>query len=323
MLPFQVPAQVQVPPTAPLPLAQALARVLDEYDQHGEGAALTMPPVAPKDQAAVRWLLLALTQDRPDNPFPKGGRAHKEAEALRSLLQDRVSGPEELAARLLRTEMQELGSRMALWRWGRRLARADRFPKPLRRLWEDLLLAAPDASLASSYALRHALSFALAEADQDRFGDLKAAHAGDAQDIVLDFQRLFGLLGSEGPRIWIWSLPSLAPRQARLKDLGADRIWICPADPGAPPSPAPGLAWIVPARLVYPEGVVGSDEEAARGEAILLSRSLKAPADRVWFAPGREEFESSGMRFFPILLQLDFRGAIASIRIGEAAPESP
>lgn len=317
MLPFQVPAQTQPPPPAPIPLAVALARVLDEFDLKGEGSPLAVPPVSPADAPSLRWLLEALSKDLPDNPFPKGGSAHREAEAVRALLQ---AGEQGLEGRIAALELREMGTQLALWRWGRRLARAGRLPRPVRLVWEDVLLTVPVPSLATSYALRHALSFALAEHDLGRYSDLKADHGIDAPQILLDFQRLFGLLGTQGPRLHLWSLPGLKVSQGYLKDLGQDRIWISPGDPARPPA---GAAWVIPSQSGALEEAAPSLDERSRKEAEGLAKALAAAGGKAWFAPSSGDFEAYGLLIFPVLIQTDFRGMITSIRMGEAAPERP
>lgn len=320
MLPFQVPAQAQPAPEAPLPLATALARLLDEYDLKGEGAALSSPPVQPGDAAALKWLREALTRDLPDDPFPKGSAAHGEAEALRILVQAGAIGAE---ARLARLTLNEVGTQLALWRWGRRLERAERLPAAVRLAWEDALLGAPSPTLATGFALRHALCFALAAGDLERFGRLKAAHARDAADTVLDFQRLFGLIGTAGPGLHLWSLPGLRPSQVQLKDLGGERIWIRPAEPDLPAILPAGVAWIIPSTAGSLEEAAAALDDASQKEAQQLARMFTTPGQNIWFAPSRADFEAYGLTVFPMLIRIDFRGCITSIQMGEAAPPRP
>lgn len=320
MLPILVPALTQPAAEAPVPLAAALARLLDGYDRVGEGQPLWPAPVGPADLPAVAWLHQALTQDLPANPFPKGGPAHAEAEALRSLL--RGSGPV-TAARLAGLPLGEVGTQMALWRWGRRQDRQGRLPRPLRRAFEDALLAVPEPSLASAYALRHALSHALGEADLARFAALKAAHGADAAEDFLGYQRLFGLLGSPGPVLRLWSLPALQPVEKRLQDLGGRRIWISPLGPADGALPGADVAWVIPSAAGVLAEATPAQEEQARREGEALVRQLPGPAARTWFAPGREDLEALGLTLFPVLIELDGGGAITAIRMGEAAPRRP
>lgn len=317
MLPFQVPAQTQPAPVAPVPLATALARVLDEYDLKGEGSPLTAPLVQPADAPALRWLLEALTKDLPDNPFPGHSAAHREAEALRALLKSAAANPD---SRIAAQSLGETGTQMGLWRWGRRMVRAGRLGKGPRQLWEDCLLAVPIPTLATGYALRHALSFALAENDLGRFADLKAAHGGDAPDTLLGFQRLFGLVGTQGPKLHLWRLPGLQASQRYVQELGGERVWVSPKDPG--PLPA-GVAWIVPSTSGALEEAAPALDDDSRTEAEGLSKALAGSGRGAWFAPSRADFEAHGLTLFPVLIQTDFRGFILSIRLGEAAPERP
>jgi hypothetical protein len=317
MLPFQVPAQIQAPAGAPVPLAAALAKLLDEYDLKGDGRPLTPVQVAPAERPSYRWLLETLTRDLPENPFPKGSPAHAEAESLRSLMQ---GGTEVLGNRLANQGLAETGTQLGFWRWGRRQVRAGRLAGTARRAWEDALLSVQVPTLATSYALRHALSFALAEGDLVRFTALKAAHAADASDLLLDYQRLFGLIGSPGPKLHLWALPDLKPMEIHLKDLGKERVWITPVDPDNLALPPAGVAWIIPSRTGELAEAAPSLDDASRREAEALVRKGCAGA---WFAPSRADFEAYGLTVFPVLILTDFRGFITAIRMGEAAPPQP
>lgn len=317
MLPFQVPAQIQSPAEAPVPLPVALARLLDEYDLKGEGRPLTPAQVALADRPTLRWLLEALTRELPENPFPQGSPAYLEAETLRALLQ---GGADALESKLANQGLIETGSQLALWRWGRRQARAGRLEATARRAWEDALLAVPVPTLATSYALRHALSFALADGDLARFTTLKGRHAADASDLLLGYQRLFGLIGTPGPKLHLWSLPDLKPLETHLKGLNKERIWICPRDPEHPLTAPAGVAWIIPSQAGELAEAAAALDDASRREAEALARQGHAGA---WFAPSRADFEAYGLTVFPVLIQTDFRGFITAIRMGEAAPPQP
>lgn len=313
MLPIPVPALVQPAAEAPVPLAVAIERLLDRYDRAGEGRPLHAERVRPADQPALAWLLQALTRDLPANPFPRGSAAHAEAEAVRALLAGGGT-----PARLAALPLQEAGSPMALWRWGRRLDRAGRLPKPLRKALEDTLLAQPEPGLAGAYALRHALCFALAEGDLDRFARLKADHGADAAATFLDFQRLFALLGSPGPVLRLWSLPALQPVQKHLQELGGRRIWICPAG-AADPAPPADVAWVIPSAAGVLAEATPAQETKTRQEAEALGKRIAAPA-RTWIAPARDDLEAAGLTLFPVLIELDAGGLITALRMGEAAP---
>lgn len=318
MLPILVPALTQPAAAVPLAQAEALARLLDSYDRVGEGQPLHAPAVGPADRPVVTWLYRALTQDLPANPFPKGGAAHAEAEALRALL--RATGAVD-PARISALRLSEVGTQMALWRWGRRLDRAGRLPAAARRAFEDALLAVPEPTLASAYALRHALSYALGEADLARFTALKAAHGADAAEDFLGFQRLFGLLGSPGPVLRLWSLPALQPVEKPLQDLGGRRIWISPFDPAEATLPGADVAWVIPSAAGVLAQESPDQDQRTRREGEALARRLPGP--RIWFAPGRADLEAYGLTFFPVLIELDGSGAVTAIRMGEAAPRRP
>jgi hypothetical protein len=312
MLPIQVPAQIQATPVQTIPLAVALAQLLDEYDLKGDGHPLTPASVPTADQPALRWLHAALTRDIPDNPFPPGSRSYSEAEGLRALLK---GGGKGIEAGLASLELREAGTQMGLWRWGRRLGRAGRLGPAIRLAWEAALLSVPGPALATSYALRHALSFALAEGDLARFTNLKADHATNDPEVILGFQRLFGLIGTPGPRFHLRQLPALQPVEKGLQDLGGESVWICPADPAKPTSLPAGTAWIIPPG--------GEGDESNLQEAATSSSQNPAAGSRIWFAPERDVFEAYGIVLFPVLVSLDFRGCITSIHMGEAAPQTP
>ena len=270
-----------------------------------------------------RWLQAAASFD-PDHGLPAspyaGGAAAREAQALRSLLQ---APPEQVPERLKTLTQRRGGTSLALWRWGQRRVRDGAFPPPLRRAWEDRLLAARHGILRG-FALRHALCWALAEQDEARLAAIRVRAGQDAAETIQGFQRLFGLLGGPSPDLRLWSLPGLSYRDAPLDQLGASRIWIYPAADGdsLPVLPA-GTAWIIPS----PSGNQDEREASLTGttltEGQALAERLRAAGRTAHFAPSRRAFEHLGLVWFPILIELDDRGYLRSIRMGDAGPRQP
>jgi len=269
-----------------------------------------------------RWLRAAATyeplQGLPADPFAAGPR-RQEAEALRHLLKaptDRV-GPA-----LKSLPLRQQGTALALWRWGRFQVRSGRFDPVLRRAWEDRLLVNGPA-LTRGYALRHALCWALAEGDEARLSALRTAADSKAEETLKGIQRLFGLLGGPSPVLRLWGLPGLDYRDLRLDQLGGLRIWICPLEEGPLPDLPKGTGWIIPSI----SGDLG--ERDANLLPSLLEEGQKLadrlhPAGRsAFFAPSRSAFENLGLDWFPILIELDQKGDVRTIRMGDAAPEKP
>jgi hypothetical protein len=313
-------AQTPRTPEAPPVPSEAEAALLDAYDW---GRPLPQSS-AQKGSAALglRWLKAAATFEAgrglPANPFP-GGPAKAEAEALRRLLKG-PQGPTPKALGALPLRLP--GTALALWRWGQAQVRAGAFDATLRRAWEDRLLAA-GPGLTRGYALRHALCFALAEKDEARLAALRVNPNPGAEDTLKSFQRLFGLLGAPSPLFRLWSLPGLDYRDLRLDELGGSRIWICPPEEGPLPALPPSTAWIVPSA----SGAL-DEREAGLSPALLeegqaLGDRFRAAGRSARFAPSRGAFEQLGLAWFPILIELDAKGSILSIRMGDAAPEKP
>jgi hypothetical protein len=317
MLPFQPPAQVQ-PPSAPVPFMEAVERVLDDYDR-GQGAGpLAEPLVAPGDRASLRWLLAAATEALPANPFPQGSASWTEAERLRALLQ---APPGQWTGGLAKLTLLEPGTQLALWRRGKALAKAGLAPAP-RRAWEDALLAAPLVTLVGNYALRHALSFALAEGDLDRFGVLKARHAELGTDLFFGFQRLFSLLGGPAPRLGLWRLPGLVESTLPLGSLGLRRLWIAPLEDGGLPAIPEGTAWLIPTFKPSddPRDPVPPTATFLAGRAALRLEEARRTA---WLIPAPDDLAELGLTVFPVLIELDGLGLVQRIRMGDAAPGRP
>lgn len=299
--------------TAPAAIVEREHQLLEAYD--GDRPL----PGGPEGAASLRWLRAAAAFDPdagpPADPFPPGA-ARREAEALRSLLKAPAG---EFAPRLKALPLRLPGTALALWRWGQAQVRKGRFPRDTRWIWEDRLLA-EGPSLTRGYALRHALCWALAERDEPRFTTLKARTDPAADFVMAGFQRLFGLLGGPPPVVRLWRLPDLDYQDLPLDQLGGRQVWVCPAEPASLPECPAGASWIIPSA----EG--GLDERGASltpgllAEGQALAARLQAAGRTARFAPSRAAFESLGLAWFPILIELDARGNLASIRMGDAAP---
>ncbi|MBI1753671.1 MAG: hypothetical protein HY014_08845 [Acidobacteria bacterium] len=283
-------------------------------------------PALPKLKGAAalsyRWLRAAATfepeRGLPADPFA-GGPDRQEAEALRRLLK---TPKKQLPAALKDLPLRRAGTALALWRWGRLQARGGAFDAALRRLWEDRLLAAGPA-LTRGYGLRHALCWALAEQDEARLAALRPAPGADSESTFKDFQRLFGLIGGPSPVFRLWTLPGLDYQDLRLDQLGASRIWVCPALKDAlPPLPA-GTAWILPSETGYQDAADASLSAPLMDEGQALGQRLREAGRNAQFAPSRTAFEKVGLAWFPILITLNAKGDIQAIRMGDAAPEHP
>jgi len=306
MPPFQAPpAAVATQPRA-VTLAEAERALFAALDVE---APLPQPVQLAAGARAYAWLRAAAQWKAgvavPANPFPEGSKEAREAGAIQAFL---ASG--EGAARL---PLQLSGSRLLLWKWMRNRDRTAPLPKAGRKAIEDRLLeGGPD--MLQGWALRHALCFAVAERDDARFAELKASKGADAPDTLAGIQSLLGLLGGPSPSFRLWRLPGLAYQDAGLGDLGARRVWICP-----PGFPVPeGAAWIIPSATGNQNGREAVLDPGMETEAKALAAELKGrPA---WFAASRTEWESAGLGWFPILIELDKDGNLASVRMGDAAP---
>ncbi len=318
-LPLQTPPALEAP--APASSQQAELALLDAYDW--DQALPAAPGLKGKAALDYRWLRLAASfdpkQGLPMHPFAAGA-ARAEAEGLRHLGQ---LPAERLPKALQALPLKHSGTALALWRWGQQRVQQGAFTPPVRQAWENRLLSA-GPSLLRGYALRHALCWALAERDEARFTDLRTrTQGGGAEAILKGFQRLFGLLDSPSPELRLWSLPDLSYADRRLDQLGAGRVWICPAPTGAlPPAPA-GAAWIIPSSIGSTEDREATLVGEALSEAQALAERLQAAGQRAQLAPSRAAFERLGLYWFPILIELDAAGAVKSLRMGDAAPERP
>jgi hypothetical protein len=316
------PPALQTPPAIVTPAPEAPdaeSVLLEAYDW---GRPL---PKAPSLEGAAaleyQYLLACATfdaaRDLPQNPFVSGPK-QREVEALKGLLQ---APRAQLANRLKDLPLRATGTALALWRWGQLQVRSGGFDRGLRRSWEDRLLNGGPA-LTRGYALRHALCWALAEQDDARFTRIRAA-AGDGAMDLQGFQRLFGLLGGPSPVLRLWTLPGLAYRDLRLDQLGASRIWIGPLDEGPIPTLPADTSWVIPSAT----GIL--DEREANLPELLLTEG-GALADRLgqagrsaFLAPSAAAFERLGLVWFPILIELDSKGNLRSVRMGDAAPAKP
>lgn len=331
MMPFPVPPpaiQATVPETS---LNNAVEAVLQDFDAEDPAVPLRDPLVAPADQPSLRWLRSAALAETPSNPFRRGTASHKEAEALVNLLKADRDQAERLLPKL---QVREPGTALALWRWAKRQERAKPWNLAIRHRWEDKLMAKELPSMLIGYALRHGLCWALAEKDEARFAELKEAWGEDAPSLVASFQGLFGRLGGISPSLRLWTLPGLDYEDQRLDLLLSfeggkpSRIWISPGvdedgGTGAPAMMPAHTAWIVPSASGSQNLNQTALTPVEKSAGTTLSARVAAAKGRAYFAPSRTEFEALGLVFFPILIDLDAKGAIQGIQMGDAAPRRP
>ncbi|MBL0311227.1 MAG: hypothetical protein IPP78_00660 [Holophagaceae bacterium] len=328
MIPYTVPPPMIQSAEQVVPLKEAVEKVLQDFDMEDPALPLRNPEVARKDQPPLRWLRSAALSDIPENPFRKGTNSSSEAEALLTLLKTDRDQAKTIETLLLNLKMKEPGTAMALWRWAKRQERIKPWNSSTRQIWEDKLMAGSAPAMLNGYALRHALCWALADKDEARFAALKAVRAQDAPTLFAPFQGLFGWFGEISPVMRLWVMPGLEYQDRRLDTLLAfdgskpSRIWISPESD--PPQKLPThTAWIVPteAGSQTPDDTTLSQVELSAGTGI--SKRLAAAKGLAYLAPSRTEFESLGLVFFPIIIELDSKGAIQSIRMGDAAPQTP
>ena len=264
----------------------------------------------------MKWLVATSKQVLPANPFPRGGPSWKEAEAVRRFLQ---ANPDRWKGELKTLPLTLGGSYLALWRWGQPRVREGHLEKSLRQQWEDKLLVGNGPAVVRDIALRHALCFALAESDGERFARLKDRMEADFSDIFPKFQNAFSLLGAPAPVVHLWTLPRMESVDLSLGRLGGTRIRVEP-DPGQglPVFPS-GTVWVVPTRDGSQPESSSYLEGPSLSEAQQLIPRLETGNRTAYLAPVRSVFETYALMYFPIQIELDAQGTILSIRMGDAA----
>ncbi|HNX95394.1 MAG TPA: hypothetical protein PKL14_09555 [Holophaga sp.] len=312
---------------------EAEARLFEAYDLRdglGDGPFdFAQQPwaasVRPADRPSLRWLAAAFAPGVPANPFRKGDKAWAEADSIGALL----NSPEgQWPDRVKAQGLKEAGSRLAFWRWGQRRVRAGAFQPELRRAWEDRLLAAArPGELLFGYALRHALCFALAEADEGRLTQIKERWDGASSQTILAFQRAFALLGAPSPRFRVWRLPEMLPVDSTLGEMGQEsggkRVWIAAAPKDGLPELASGTTWLVPTVDGAQPEEQDSLLEPSLSEARILSERLSKAKRSALLAPVSKPFENCALMFFPILVDLGDGGVVRRIQMGDAALAAP
>ena len=306
-MPAQPPPKLQAPaqPAAPSKLEAAENTFLLDLDEGREPNPAK--GLAAPDRAAFEWLQRAAAWKEGSSlasPFPKASAAAKEAEAWRTFLVGQGD------ANKLPLDLS--GSRLLLWTWARAQERKGPLPKVQRQAIEDRLLSGGPAVIRG-WALRHALCFAIAERDLARFADLKGRYSADAPDTFSSIQALFGMLDGPSPDFRLWKLPDLAYQDGTLADLGARRVWVCPPGPAVPE----GSAWIIPSESGDQNDREAALSEPQKAEAQAFAAHAGRPA---WYAASRQAWEAAGLQWFPILIELDAKGNVAGVRMGDAAP---
>ncbi|OQA32901.1 MAG: hypothetical protein BWY56_02160 [Acidobacteria bacterium ADurb.Bin340] len=304
------------PSHPPLALPDAEMLLLSALD---EGQALPDPKVAPRDRAGLAWLRSVALDEHPRNPFAKGSRGDREVRALEALLREPCPSPEALAA----LDLAWAGSHLRLWKEGQGRVRQGLWHAGLRRAWEDRLLELDGPAVVRGWALRHALCFALAEGSENRFAALREAWGDALPDLFVDFQRAFGLLGGPAPTLPLWTLPDLTATELVLAERPGIRVRVQPAEGGTLTVPAGADLWIVPSRRgdQSVEDPFLRDAELREGQAI--AERFKQAGLKGFLAASRQPFEERALVYFPVELQVDAEGCIASIRMGDAARVQP
>jgi hypothetical protein len=295
----------------PVPWLQALDTALAHFDEYGTMTGFKRPRIAPASAKSLDWLLGSTAEGTVRNPFPPGHPSFREAAALLATLKQSEKLPAAVSLR-------EPGSQLAYWKWGAGLSRRNGWPAPTRRAWEDQLLAPSIQPLIREYALRHALCFALAEADEARFTSLKAAHGGEAADLFKPFQAALALLGAPAPPLRLWSLPDLAPVDVPLSGGNLRRLWVCQAPEGLLPALPADTLWVIPTREGQAPNDVDTLDEGTRREANALAARLP-PGNPPFLAASRGALERVGLVFFPALVDLEATGRVSRILMGDAA----
>lgn len=302
--------------TGPLSLSHAENQYLEAWDIREGDGPITLPPVAAKDRAAMQWLAAATRETLPNNPFPRGGRSWKEAEAVRRFV-GAAAKPIEGALQAL--TLTHGGSYVALWRWGQLKVRKGELTQTLRHRWEERLLDPVSPPVIRDSAMRHAFCFALAEADSERFAALKEKYEDDFGTLFPLFQSAFSLLGTPAPVVHLWRLPDLTSVDLPLSELGGRHVRFQP-DPGKGlPALPPDTAWVVPTRDGSQPEASTYLEGASLFEARQLIPRLEAAGRTAYLAPVRKVFETYALMYFPIQIELDDQGNITRIRMGDAA----
>lgn len=324
MIPFRCPPPITQPAPRVIPLNEALEQVMQDFDAEDPALPLRNPAVPRVDQPSLRWFRSAALSEIPENPFRKGTPSFLEAKALLAVM--KVDGPQ--AENLIsEIKVQEPGTALALWRWAKRRERAKPWSPAARAAWEDKLMSKSLPSVLNDYALRHALCWALAEKDEQRFATLKAAWGEDAPSLFASFQGLFGWFKEMSPVVRLWSLPGLEYQDQRLDTLKAfeggkpRHIWISPDTSPMPKLPA-GTAWIIPSATGSQNSNEPSLNQTEQAAGASISTSLSTAKGQAYFAACRAEFETLGLVFFPALIELDSKGAIQEIHMGDACPNS-
>jgi hypothetical protein len=306
----------QDPALKPLSLSEAESRYLEAWDVREGNQAIPVPKVARPDHSSLQWLVSAANQSLPANPFPRGNQDWQEAEAVRRFLQ---APPERSDEELKTLPMTLSGSYVALWRWGQPRARAGHLTNAQRRAWEDKLLGGSGPSVMRDLALRHALCFALAEADLERFAHLKDGLEEAFPETFPNFQSAFSLLGAPAPTVHLWTLPGKESVDLALNRLGGTHVRIAPApDRGLLELPS-DTAWVIPTRDGSQPNASSYLEGSSLQEADALVPRLKARQRSAYLAPVQSVFETYALMYFPIQIDLDPQGNILTIRMGDAA----
>ncbi len=292
------------------PWGQVVDRVLTQWDERGHTEGLTLPKIPRGKQASFDWLLHALANPEPKNPFPAGHRSRTEVARLLSWVQGGKGLP---------VQLQEPGSQALLWRTGVQRVRSRAWGEAERCAWEDRMLMADIHQVFRGLALRHALCFVLARNDMERFRQLKEDLGAEDPELFQRLQVALASLGQAPPALRLWSLPDLAPVEVVLNRPGIHRILIAKMGEGRSLDVPEDTLRIIPSFRGESSNSEELLDEASRQEVGGWVERLGTMAPRSFLAPSQGSLARLGIYFFPAVLELDGQGRVSRVLMGDAA----
>jgi hypothetical protein len=286
-------------------------RILEAFDY---GVSISMPELPPEralDQAKLQWLHNAAYLPMPVSVFLPDSPEQKEATEIIKFL-DTTAPPTELSLNKLGLSLT--GSQLALWHFGQANVRNGTWGKYTRLQWEDRLLEVSMHPIIKGFALRHALCWALAENDEERFADLKYSEIGEGQPTIFTlFQKAFAALDSPFDALRLWTSSFVEVTDTSPFN---NTVWICP-DPNFPPVDTT-KDWIIPMLEMALTETADGPAWATRAEQILEEKIFANY--KVFFAPFQKDLDLLGIALFPALIELSEDGNIKGIKMGDACP---
>ena len=137
---------------------------------------------------------------------------------------------------------------------------------------------------------------------------------------------VLGILNLRGQIVTVLDLAQrlgLGTTELVLAERPGIRVRVQPAEGGTLTVPAGADLWIVPSRRgdQSVEDPFLRDAELREGQAI--AERFKQAGLKGFLAASRQPFEERALVYFPVELQVDAEGCIASIRMGDAARVQP